>query len=147
MKHFMILIYVMNLNEHFLVFEIKMKWKYRPWTQRIVKLNTQSKSFRYAMPSNGSSLLISCLHFFDVGELVCAWKKYLSKKTPSQRLYTWFSFVRRLHCDWYNCTYCSPCFLMRCSPDLVPFWLSLSEESFSTSFPALNRLTHSWISS
>ena len=25
MKHFMILIYVMNLNEHFFVFEIKMK--------------------------------------------------------------------------------------------------------------------------
>jgi len=32
------------------------------------------------MPSNGSSLLMSCLHFFDVGELSCACKKYLSKK-------------------------------------------------------------------
>ena len=72
MKHFMILIYIMNLNEHFSVFERKMKWKNRPWTQGIVTQNTQS-----AMPSNRSSLLMSSLRFFDVGELSSSYKKYL----------------------------------------------------------------------
>ena len=32
------------------------------------------------MLSDGSSLLMSHLRFFDVGELSCACKKYLSKK-------------------------------------------------------------------
>ena len=73
----MILIYVMNLNEHFFVLELKWNENIDHEHNEFVTHNTQSKSIQYAMPSNGSSLLMSPLRFFDVGEISCACKKEL----------------------------------------------------------------------